>query len=78
MMKAQAVAEKIRLALSQVYRLTLPTESGDRVFEHHSAASIGVALFLGREFSQDEIFNRADNAMYAAKENGRNQVCSAN
>jgi hypothetical protein len=26
MMKAQAVAEKIRLALSQVYRLTLPTE----------------------------------------------------
>jgi diguanylate cyclase (GGDEF)-like protein/PAS domain S-box-containing protein len=78
MTKARAVAEKIRFSLSQTYSLIMPTDAGDRVFEHHSAASIGVALFLGREFSQDEIFNRADSAMYAAKENGRNQVCSAN
>jgi diguanylate cyclase (GGDEF)-like protein len=61
--KAQVVAEKIRLA----------------VFNHHYpctskvSASIGVTLLLPDE-TLDEVFRRADVALYEAKQNGRNRV----
>ena len=42
--------------------------------EHHCTASIGVALFINHETSQDEIFKWADKAMYQAKEAGRNSI----
>ncbi len=42
--------------------------------EHACTASIGVALFCGRDETLDSLMQRADQAMYQAKENGRNRV----
>lgn len=41
---------------------------------HHCTASIGVALFIGNEIGPEEILKRSDDAMYLAKDPGRNQV----
>ena len=68
--QAGFVAEKIRTVLSEPYRLT------DTV-EHHCTASIGVALFISHEASQDDLLKRADAAMYQAKKSGRNSICFA-
>ena len=71
--QARMIAEKIRASLAQPYVFTL-TEEGEKV-THHCSASLGIALFLDREHSHEEIFKRADNAMYQAKKSGRNQIC---
>lgn len=73
--QAAAVAEKLRAALGAPYRLPLG-ETGESV-EHRCTASIGIALFDGRETDQEAILKRADRAMYEAKEHGRNSVCFA-
>ena len=44
------------------------------VIEHHCSASIGVTLFNADSVSQNEIIKQADDAMYAAKESGRNSI----
>lgn len=73
--QAKIVAEKIHGSLSNPYRLTIKREgTADTVVEHHCSASIGVALFIDHEASQDEILTKADSAMYKAKEYGRNTV----
>ncbi len=73
--QAWIVAEKIRTALSEPYRLTFTREGKeDAMVEHHCTASIGVAVFLNHEGSQDDILKRADDAMYQAKEAGRNSI----
>ena len=69
--QAIAVAEKIRHLLSHPYLLKI---SSDTIVEHHCTASIGLTLFLGNDATEDEIFSQADNAMYQAKEKGRNTV----
>jgi diguanylate cyclase (GGDEF)-like protein/PAS domain S-box-containing protein len=75
MSQTRRVAEKIRLILSEPYRLTLSQEGkADQTVEHHCTASIGVALFLNHENSQDDILKWADAAMYRAKEAGRNLI----
>ena len=73
--QVESIAEKIRSSLSQPYLLTTE-EEGDTgpIVEHHSAASIGVALFKGDDISQDEILKHADDAMYQAKNDGRNLI----
>lgn len=72
---ASAVAEKIRASLSDAYFLSLhPEEEGD-FLEHCCSASIGVAVFVNHEDSQEAVFKRADAAMYQAKESGRNRIC---
>ncbi len=76
-LQAAGVAEKIRLALSEPYVLKPgPTASSlaQAVLEHRSSASIGVALFLGRQAGPDEVLKWADAAMYQAKGAGRNAV----
>lgn len=64
--QAGIIAEKIRAALSETYLL-------DR-HAHESSPSVGVILFKGDEVDIDELFKRADLAMYQAKEGGRNMV----
>ncbi|MDD5389471.1 MAG: PAS domain S-box protein [Gallionellaceae bacterium] len=73
--QARHVAEKIRAALSQPYLLTTRSEGEvDTTVEHRCTASIGVAMFINHESSQEDILNWADAAMYAAKEAGRNLI----
>ncbi|MFA6013941.1 MAG: ABC transporter substrate-binding protein [Gallionellaceae bacterium] len=73
--QARFVAEKILAALSAPYLLTV-NKDGQPVstVEHHCTASIGVAMFINHEGSQDDILKWADAAMYQAKEAGRNQI----
>lgn len=44
-------------------------------YQHHSSASIGICLFHCNEITIDELFKRADTAMYQAKADGRNRMC---
>ncbi|WP_299070973.1 bifunctional diguanylate cyclase/phosphodiesterase [Accumulibacter sp.] len=73
--QARIVAEKIRLSLSQPYRLSIRDEgTATRAIEHRCTVSVGVALFTGHEGDADDILQRADAAMYDAKEAGRNLI----
>jgi diguanylate cyclase (GGDEF)-like protein len=73
--QASAVAEKIRLALAEPYQLTI-TQPGEPLttVEHHCSASIGVVLFVNHLSSQIDLMKWADEAMYQAKDAGRNVV----
>lgn len=71
--QAGLIAEKIRLSLAQPYVLSIERD-GKSTVEHCCTASIGIVLFNNHEASQDEIINRADHAMYEAKEAGRNWI----
>jgi len=68
----KAVAENIRIALGKPYKL------GSFKHVHHASASIGAAIFTGKELSDGELLKRADVAMFEAKELGRNRVCLYN
>jgi diguanylate cyclase (GGDEF)-like protein/PAS domain S-box-containing protein len=73
--QAGIVAEKIRSTLSEPYLLTIKHGSkADTIVEHHCTASLGVALFINHEASQDDILKWADTAMYQSKEAGRNSI----
>lgn len=73
--EAQVVAEKIRNALAEPYVLTIHNPGqADAIVTHHCTASIGVVVFNSHETSQDEVLKHADEAMYQAKEAGRNAI----
>jgi diguanylate cyclase (GGDEF)-like protein len=74
--QARVIAEKIRDALAKPFMID-PRGSGkpETAFEHQCTASIGVAVFNDGEASLDDILNWADQAMYRAKETGRNSIC---
>lgn len=67
--KAMAVAEKIRSELNRPYIL------GACGHIHHTSASVGVAVFCGRNRDEGEVLKHADVAMYEAKDLGRNRIC---
>ena len=72
---AGAIAEKIRTALAQRYVLTIkPEGETETTVERHCTASIGVATFLGRTATEDELLKWADAAMYEANDAGRNCI----
>lgn len=64
--QAEVVGEKILAALSEPYLLP--------GVEQHSSASVGVTLFCGSRDNSDELFKRADLALYQAKAAGRNAL----
>lgn len=70
--QAIAVAEKIRTHLAERY--VLRSAPAAPAIVHECSASIGVALFCGHDESLDRLMERADQAMYQAKEAGRNRV----
>lgn len=73
--QATIVAEKILSALSVPYQLDVADDNRTRTtVEYRCTASIGVALFLGHEASQEDILKWADSAMYDAKSVGRNSI----
>ena len=73
--QAIAVAEKIRIRLSDLYVLqAAPSGPATGTIEHQCTASIGVAIFRGRDESQSSVIDRADAAMYLAKKDGRNRI----
>jgi diguanylate cyclase (GGDEF)-like protein len=74
-LQAGGLAEKLRIALSAPYWLRIERSGqAESMVEHHCTASIGVTLFRDHEASQQDIFRRADAAMYQAKAGGRNVV----
>lgn len=73
--QVQPVAKKILASLSAPYLLTVSRDiQATSTVEHHCTASIGVAMFINEECSQDDIIKWADGAMYEAKNSGGNSI----
>jgi diguanylate cyclase (GGDEF)-like protein len=70
--EAQRIAESIRQAIEACQRL-----EGEDVDLSGVTASIGVACFPTHAVDAEGLFRRADDAMYAAKREGRNRVTVA-
>lgn len=70
--QAVAIAEKVRTRLAEPY--VLQSAPSVPTVRHECTASIGVAVFRGRDESQNAVIDRADAAMYRAKEEGRNRI----
>ncbi len=74
-LQAEKVSEKIRSVLSEPYLIDVTDEKGiSATVEHYCTASIGVVLFKGTFLSKEEVIKLADEAMYQAKNAGRNKV----
>jgi diguanylate cyclase (GGDEF)-like protein len=67
--QGKQTAERLRTMLEKA---AIPTEGGDISI----SASLGVASLGGGVGSLEELLDRADQALYQAKEGGRNQVVS--
>ncbi len=73
--QARGVAEKIRCMLSEPFTLRVKRDRDpEKMVTHCCTASIGVVLFYNHEASMDDIIKWADEAMYHAKESGRNGI----
>jgi diguanylate cyclase (GGDEF)-like protein len=64
---AMAIAERVRRKIEQ---LELPTVG-------HISISIGVAFWSPDEISMERVFKQADDALYQAKNAGRNRVIAS-
>ena len=71
--QAELVAEKIRAALGQPYRIARPSKVGEAI-EHRCTSSIGVTLFRNHHDSVEDLLKWADMAMYQSKLAGRNAI----
>ena len=75
MHRAADIAEKIRQTLGETYRLRVEREGSAPIeVEHRCTASLGVVLFDRHCSSSEDLLRLADDAMYQAKQGGRNQV----
>jgi len=73
--QAKIIAEKIRVSLSETYRLIIKRKDGtEAIIEHQCTSSIGLAIFNNHKLGLDEVLKWADAAMYQAKEAGRNLI----
>ena len=65
-LQCEEIARKILASLNQPYQF--PS------FEYWCGASVGIAMFLGKETTVVELLKRADIAMYQAKAAGKNNL----
>lgn len=72
--KVDGIAKKILCALSENYTFK-NTHDSDQIIEHHCTTSIGVFVFKAHSNQNaEQLFKQADQAMYKAKEAGRNTI----
>ena len=72
---ANTIAEKIRLSLAEPYDLTFQSSTEEsQTIRYTCTATLGIVLFLGNQKKQEDLLKWADNAMYQAKEQGKNQI----
>ncbi|MFZ6849134.1 PAS domain S-box protein [Undibacterium sp. RuRC25W] len=72
--QTQVIAEKIRNAIGSPYFLPVHYDGKAEHIEHHCSASIGAVLFHALHSSESQIMKWADQAMYKAKDDGRNLI----
>ncbi len=76
--KAATVANRILQQVAQPYQLLAQLENQPlSTLKYESTCSIGVSLFKGNSTSREIVMERADVAMYKAKQQGRNRVVFA-
>ncbi len=68
---AAMCAERVRVAVTEL-QLPVDTAPGAK-----ASVSIGVALYPADAVDEETLLRKADQALYRAKHNGRNQVCTA-
>jgi diguanylate cyclase (GGDEF)-like protein/PAS domain S-box-containing protein len=72
---ALRVADKLRHLVNASYDLEYRDVEGVlRHVEHQCTASVGVVVFGGHEYTEQELLSNADQAMYQAKQEGRDQI----
>lgn len=72
---AHVVAERIRSSLAAPFSVGVQRSGGPPcVAEHRGTASIGIALFKRKAESKHTLLQRADAAMYEAKQSGGNAI----
>jgi diguanylate cyclase (GGDEF)-like protein/PAS domain S-box-containing protein len=64
--QTEVVGNNILAALNKPYQLA--------TYDHHSTASMGIAIFSGHKQSEEDLLKHADIAMYQAKKAGRNML----
>lgn len=69
--QAATAAEQFGDAVLESLRMPMMLADGP----YQTTVSMGVSLFLGEQFSVDELLSRADLAMHEAKRSGRNALC---
>lgn len=75
--QAWQFAERLRLRLGEPYTLPVWHNGGQNQLSHRCSASVGVVLLHTGETTANTLLEQADQAMYSAKQQGRNQVVIA-
>ncbi|WP_018150920.1 EAL domain-containing protein [Leeia oryzae] len=69
--ETERIAENLLKALGAPYLLVEHSDTQETSATHFCSASMGIALFRGTAVTAEELLQRADTAMYRAKESGR-------
>lgn len=77
---AKVVAERIRASIAaRVFRVPFQTDGSEsaETTDIQITVSLGISSLLSKTDTFAELLARADNALYTAKQSGRNRVCTA-